>query len=134
MTWGPVVKHTHIRSQPTDRVDEHVRKENFNTMYGYSDIDWAMDIRHHHPISGMVFFLAGAVFAWITRVQHTYALSTVESEFLATSNTCRLGLFIRTVLDELLHHQRTATTVYEDNNACGMVAYSTAPTRQMRHI
>jgi hypothetical protein len=38
------------------------------------------------------------------------------------------------VLDELLQHQRAPTTVCEDNDACRMVADSTAPNRQMRHI
>jgi hypothetical protein len=103
-------------------------------MYGYSDADWAMDIRHHHSISGMVFFLAGAVVAWKTRAKPTIALSTAESKFLAASDTGRLGLFIRAVLDELLQHQHEATTVYEDNVVCRRVADSTAPTHQMCHI
>jgi hypothetical protein len=82
----------------------------------------------------MVFFLAGAVVAWRTRVQPTVALSTAESEFLAAGGTGRLGLFIRAVLAELLQPQHAAKTVYEDNDAFRMVANSTAPTRQMRHI
>jgi hypothetical protein len=93
-----------------------------------------MDIQHRHSISGMVLFLAGDVVAWKTRVQPTVALSTVESEFLAASNTGRLGLFIRALLTELLQPQHAETTVYEDNDACRMVADSTASTRQMRHI
>jgi hypothetical protein len=60
-----------------------------------------MDIRHHRSISGMVFFLAGAVFAWKTHVQPTVALSTSELEFFAASDTGRLGIFICAVLDEL---------------------------------
>jgi hypothetical protein len=82
----------------------------------------------------MAFFLAGAVGVWKTRVQPTVALSTAESEFLAASDTGRLGLFIRAGLAKLLQPQHAATTVYEDNDACRMVAHSTAPTRQMRHI
>jgi hypothetical protein len=46
MTSGPVLKHTPLRSQPTDRLDEHVPTENLTTLYGYSDADWDMDIRH----------------------------------------------------------------------------------------
>jgi hypothetical protein len=45
-----------------------------------------MDIRQQRSISGMVFFLAGAVIAWKTRVQPTFVLSTEESEFLAALN------------------------------------------------
>jgi hypothetical protein len=61
-------------------------------------------------------------------------LSTAESEFLAASDTGCLVLFLRVVLDELIQHQCDATTVYEDNDACRMVADSIAPTRQMRHL
>jgi hypothetical protein len=134
MTSGLVLKHTPLRSQPTDRIDEHVPTDNLTTLYGYSDADWDMDIRHRRSISGMVFFLDGAVVAWKTRVQPTVALSTAESEFLAASDTSRLGLFIRAVLAEHLQPQHVATTVYEDNDACRMVADSTAPAHQMRHI
>jgi hypothetical protein len=134
MTSGPVLKHTPLRSQPTDRIDEHVPTDNLMTLYGYSDADWAMDIRHRRSISGMVLFLAGAVVAWKTRVQPTVALSSAESEFLAASDTGRPGIFIRAVIAELFQPQHAATAVYEDNDACLMVADSTAPTRQMRHI
>jgi hypothetical protein len=103
-------------------------------LYGYSDADWDMDIRYGRSISGMLFFLSGAVVACKTHVQSTVELSTSYSEFLAASNTGRLGLFTRVVLDELLQHQHAATTVYGDNDVCQMVADSTAPTRQMHHI
>jgi hypothetical protein len=76
LTLGPIVKHTPLRSQPTNRVDDHIPKDNLHKLYGYSDADWAMDNGHRRSISGMVFFLAGAVVAWETRVQPTVALST----------------------------------------------------------
>jgi hypothetical protein len=134
LIWGPVVKHMPLWSQPTNQFDEHVPKENLQTQYGYSNTDWDMDIRHRCSISGMVFFLAGTVFALKTRVQPTVALGTAESKFLAASDTDCLGLFISVLLDELLQHQRAATTVYEDNDACRMITDWTAPTCQMRHI
>jgi hypothetical protein len=80
------------------RKEEHIPAENLTTLYGYSDSDWAMDIRHRRSISGMVFFLRGAVIAWKTRVQPTVSLSTAESEFLAASDYGRLALFIRAVM------------------------------------
>jgi hypothetical protein len=82
----------------------------------------------------MIFFLTDPVIACKPRVRLAVALSTAESEFLVASDTGRLGIFIRTMLNELLQHQHAATTVYEENYACRMVAYSTAPTCQMRHI
>jgi hypothetical protein len=132
--WAPVITHVPLRSQPMDRKEEHIPAQNLTTLYGYSDSDWAMDIRHRHSISGMVFFLGGAVIAWKTRVQPTVSLSTAESEFLAASGSGRLALFIRAVMADLGQSQLQATTIYEDNDACIKLADSSAPTRQMRHI
>jgi hypothetical protein len=134
LTWGPFAKHKPLLSQPTNTIDEHIPKENLQTLYGYSDADWAMDMRHRRSISGMMLFLDGAVITLETHIQPTVALSTVESEFLAASDTGRLGLFMHVVLNELLQHQHAATTVYQYNGACRMVADSTVPTRQMSHI
>jgi hypothetical protein len=132
--WGHIITHVPLRSQPMDRKEEHTPSENLTTLYGYSDSDWAMDIRHRHSISGMAFFLGGEVIAWKTRVQPTVSLSTAESEFLAASDSGRLALFIRAVMTELGQSQLAATTIYEDNDACIKLAGSAAPTRQMRHI
>jgi hypothetical protein len=61
---------------PTDRIDEHIPKENLQMLYGYSGADWDMDILHPCSISGMVLLLDGDVVAWKTPVQPTTALST----------------------------------------------------------
>jgi hypothetical protein len=79
------------------RKEEHTPSENLTTLYGYSESDWAMDIRHHHSVSGAFFFLGGAVIAWKTRIQPTLSLSTTESEFIAACDFGRLALFIRAV-------------------------------------
>jgi hypothetical protein len=105
MNYGPIIKNAPLRSNPTYWVDEHIPKEGLATLFGYNDSDWAMDIHHRHSISGMVFFLAGAVVSWKTCVQPTVALSTDDSEFLSASDSGRLGLFVRAVLDELQQSQ-----------------------------
>jgi hypothetical protein len=132
--WGPIITHVPLRSQPMDRKEEDIPTENITTLYGYSDSDWAMYIRHRRSISGMVFFLGGAVIAWKTRVQSTVSLSTAESEFLAASDSGRLAIFIRDVMTELGQSKIQATTIYEDNDACIKLEDSSAPTRQTRHI
>jgi hypothetical protein len=110
--WGPIITHVPLRSQPMDRKEEHTPAENLTTLYGYSDSDWAMGIRHRRSISGMVFFLGGAVIAWKTRVRPIVSLSTAESEFLASSDYGRLALFIRAIMTELGKSQLQATTIY----------------------
>jgi hypothetical protein len=134
MNYRPLVKHTPSRSNPTYRVDEHIPKEGPMTLFVYSDSDWAMDIHHRRSISGKVFFLSGAFVTCKTSVQPTVVLSTADSEFLSSSNFGCLGLFIRAVLDELKQSHTEATYIYEDNDACRIVANSLAPTKQMQHI
>jgi hypothetical protein len=112
--WVPIITHMPLLSQPMDRKEDHPSSENLTTLYGYSDSDWAMDIRHRRSI---FFFLGGAAIARKTRVQPTVSLSTVESEFLAASDSGRLALFIRAVMTELGQSQLAATTIYEDNDA-----------------
>jgi hypothetical protein len=102
--------------------------------FWYSNGDWSMDIHQQFSISGMVFFLAGAVVVWKTRVQPMVALITAESEFLSASNSGCLGLFIRVILYEPQQSQTAATNIYEDNDACIILANSSAATTKMWHI
>jgi hypothetical protein len=134
MPYCPIIKHASVRSNSTDHVDEHIPKESLKTFFGYSDSEWAMYIRHRLSISGMVFFLAGAMLAWNTQVQLTVALSTTDSEFLSASDSGRHGLFIRAVLGELRPYQVDTTYLYEDSKACILVANYSAPKRQIWHI
>ena len=106
----------------------------WDSLYGYVDSDWAMDIRHRRSVSGIVFILAGAAVAWKTRVQPTVSLSTSEAEFLAASDAGRMALYLRSVLDELGVPQRFATLLFEDNRGARMMANAGQPTRQSRHI
>jgi hypothetical protein len=76
--WGAVITHVPLQSQPMDRKEKHSPTENLATLYGDCDSDWVMDIRHRHSISGMVFFLGGAVIAWKTPVQPTVSISTAK--------------------------------------------------------
>jgi hypothetical protein len=53
LNWGPLITHMPVCSQSADRIDEHVPKEDLQTLYGYSDADWDMDILHRRSISGI---------------------------------------------------------------------------------
>jgi hypothetical protein len=104
------------------------------TLHGYSDSDWAMDIRHRRSISGIILKLSGGAIAWKCRVQPTVSLSSTEAEFLAASDAGRLILYIRSVLTELEQTSMPATPLYEDNQAALLMSQASQPTRQTRHI
>jgi hypothetical protein len=56
MNYGLIVKHAPLRSNSTDRVDEHIPKEGLMTLFGYSDSDWAMEIRHRRSIHYLAWY------------------------------------------------------------------------------
>jgi hypothetical protein len=120
---------------PGDSIHDHlVPVDRHGVLYGYSDSDWAMDVRHRRSITGIVMCLAGGAVAWKCRVQPTVSLSTTEAEFLAASDAGRMALYLRSVLSELGHPQASATCIYEDNRGALLLSQASQPTRQTRHI
>ena len=53
---------------------------------GFVDADYARDTSTRRSCTCLVFFLADAPISWQTRLQSSVALSTMESEFMATSS------------------------------------------------
>jgi hypothetical protein len=121
-------------SSPNDHIYDHFDDKSVFDLQGYSDSDWAMDIRHRRSISGIVLKLSGGAVAWKCRVQPTISLSSTEAEFLAASDAGRLILYIRSVLQELAETPLPVTPLYEDNRAAVLMSQASQPTRQTRHI
>jgi hypothetical protein len=119
---------------PSDANNDHDIKALYDSLFGYADSDWAMDIRHRRSISGIIMMLAGGAIAWLCRVQITISLSTTESEILSASDAGRLALYLRSVLAELGHPQHNATVIFEDNRSTVLISQASHPTRQTRHI
>ena len=59
------------------------------TLTGYSDADYAGDPDSRRSTSGFVFTLNGGAVIWASRREPIVALSTMESEYIAASDTCR---------------------------------------------
>jgi hypothetical protein len=62
------------------------------------------------------------------------SLSSTEAEFLAASDAGKMGLYLRSILDELSVSQQFATVIYEDNRGALLMASAAQPTKQSRHI
>lgn len=95
-------------------------QRNFNgeTLYGYSDANWADDKNDRKSQSGHVFLDNGAAVCWSSRKQPLVALSTCESEFIALSEACRAAVWIRRLLIDMKQTVSGTTTIYEDNQSC----------------
>ena len=100
---------------------------------GLSKNDLTMEIFKRHSITGLLFLLSGAELAWKTMVKPPVSLTMVQAEFLAASDCGSIALFLRSVMQELGFEYLDAT-IYEDIRECLLVADSSSPTRQMRHL
>ena len=100
----------------------------------FVDSDWGGDTSHRKSISGSTIFMAGAPIMYKTKMQQTVALSSTDAEFVAASETGKIILYIRSILDELGLHIADATPLYIDNAGARQMGNANKPTRRTRHL
>ena len=113
------------------------------TLDCYADADYAGlfstsdpdDPKSVKSRSGFVITLGKIPVSWGSGLQSETALSTMEAEYISLSKALRVLLPLRIVLDEVstsLHlkhdpHSFIKSTIYEDNQACLLLATSDPP-------
>jgi hypothetical protein len=90
--------------------------ENISVL-GYSDADFATCEVTRKSVSGYVFQLAGGPVSWRSRQESLTALSTMDAEYAALSQSVREATWLRSLLLELGFEQHTPTPVLCDNKA-----------------
>lgn len=68
----------------------------------FVDADYAGDRDNRKSTSSYVFTLSSSCISWKSRLQHIVALSTTESEYIATTKAIKEALWLRGLLHELL--------------------------------
>jgi hypothetical protein len=91
------------------------RANNDPSLMLYSDADWGSNLDNQKSISGYVSTLAGGVVTWQSKKQPTTALSSMEAEYMALSNSTREVKWLRSLLTELGLPPTSLTTIYVDN-------------------
>ena len=61
--------------------------------------------------------LAGGAIVYISKTQTVTALSSTEAEFYAELAAAKQALYIRSILNDILHSPNEPTTIYEENEA-----------------
>lgn len=117
----------------------------------WCDADWAGQFRAddpHDPVSaksrsGYILDLAGCPLLWSSKLQSTVALSTLESEYHCLSESLRVLIPVRRVVDELMDAmapgkhkvtRRMHSKVFEDNASCHSLSVCPKMTPRNRHI
>lgn len=75
-------------------------------LIGYTYADMAGDIDSRKSTSGFLITYSGGVVSWQSKLQKCVALSTTETEFIATTETCKEILWMKRLLHELGQEQQ----------------------------
>ena len=68
---------------------------------GFVDSNFASDSDKRRSTSGYVFTLAGRAISWMSKLQETIALSTIEVEYIVASHACKEEIWLRGFLREM---------------------------------
>ena len=103
-------------------------------LFAYTDSDWGSDTTHRRSVSGMIILLSGVAVIYKTRYQKSIALSSTEAEFVSASETGKMILYIRSLLQDLGYPTPDLTVLNIDNTGATFMIGAQAPTRRTRHI
>jgi hypothetical protein len=76
----------------------------------------------------------GSTIAYKSKIQPTVAQSSTEADLMDALDFGCVILFIHSALWVIGVHQEAASILYEDSNACIVMAMAQKPTRQTRHM
>ena len=81
-----------------------------------------------------MFDVAGSSVSWSSKRQPTVALSTVEAEYMASSNATKEAIWLRVLLEDMGFPQTTATLIHADNQGCIALARNPVAHSRAKHI
>ncbi|GKE80420.1 zinc finger, CCHC-type containing protein, partial [Tanacetum coccineum] len=68
---------------------------------GYIDVSWISNTEDNSSTSGWVFLLGGGAISWASKKQTYITSSTIESEFVALTATCKEAEWLKNLLLEI---------------------------------
>ena len=98
-------------------------------LLGYSDSDWGQR-KDRRSITGYAFLLCGGAVSWQSKKQKTVALSTVEAEYMATTQAAKEAIWWRCHLSGLGYDVTQPTTLLSDSQ--GSIALAENPDQHAR--
>lgn len=108
-----------------------------NRVMGYSDASYATaetyDGIKRRSVTGYTLMLNGATVVATSKLQPIVAQSTAEAEYYALGSAAQEAMFVRNLLGELGFEQ-PPTTLFEDNEACMLIAKNEVCASRAKHI
>ena len=99
---------------------------------GYVDSDWGGSLDGRKSTTGFAFLLGDGAISWSSKKQATVALSSVEAEYMATTQAGKEAIWLGQLLNELGHpvEQLTPIRLYSDSQ--GSIDLSNNPVHHTR--
>ncbi|WVZ84927.1 hypothetical protein U9M48_031894 [Paspalum notatum var. saurae] len=108
----------------------------YNLQQGYTDADWQGDLDDRKSTSGYIFTLAEDAISWCSRKQSSVALSSMEAEYIATSEAAKEGVWLRKFLASLkvVESASLPVTIFCNNMAAIKVSKDSKFHSKSKHI
>jgi len=103
-------------------------------LIGYTDSDYGSNLIDRKSTTGYVFIFNGGPISWSSRKQPTVALSTMEAEYMALSNSIRELLSRMYYITEMGILSIQPTVMHSDNQAAIALANGQGDYRRAKHI
>jgi hypothetical protein len=103
-------------------------------LFGYIDSDWAGSAVDRKSTSGYCFSMGSTMISWSSRMQSSVALSTVEAEYIATSDASKEVIWLRKLLAGLFGDVLETTIIHCDNQRCVKLSENPIYHDRSKHI
>eukprot|EP00253_Pinus_taeda_P011119 PITA_11119 len=110
----------------------HRDKKN-GSVCGYVDDDYTRDLDKRRSTTGYVFTLASGAISWMSKLQETVAMSTIEAEYIATSDASKEAIWLKGLLDEIGRMQEKVNVLCDSQSAIHL-ATNPAYHNRTKHI
>jgi transposase InsO family protein len=103
-------------------------------LVGYSDSDMAGDVDDRKSTTGFVFFLGSNLISWTSRKQMVVALSSCEAEYIAAASAACQGVWLRSLLADLLNQNPDKVMISIDNKSTISLCKNPVHHNRSKHI
>jgi len=95
---------------------------------GYCDADWADDLEDRRSTTWFVFMMGGGATSWNSKQQPIIALSTMEAEYMASTQATKEAIWMTKLMKELGYMKEKKVMVIRCDNQ-GVISLTKNPTQ-----
>lgn len=109
------------------------KDENFD-LCAYTDSNWVGDVDEKKSTTSRAFFLGSRLISWLSKKQSCTSLSTIESEYIATTTNCTQVLWIKKMLKDIKIKCKEPIIIYCDNSTTIDISKNPVFHSKIKHV